>query len=409
MNIYFSHKFTNLQKKDIKLEFSKKITKDEKIFLKLLFFKIVSDSTFLEKAEIRFEEILSIPEFSSINNFTSFFKTLSEKYISFYVFSPNDKFSGSFGILSSFILHTDYCQLFFTEEFKNCFSLKKSFFSLLEIEKFIFMTDSFSFGFYNNIIKNAKDKNEVCLPLSSVKIYLNADNKYERFFDFEKHILKKAVMDINTFTDFSVAYEKIKESGKLTNKIVSINFLINKARQPYSPYDNTIYKMLELVKDKVSNPEEIYRLFLLYVAKRGYKYVHDNVNYVKDSFSQDLEKNLKRALMLNLASDNLKLYVNEFKRVKSPIVLFYTLTRKLNEIKRYYPKIEELLRTSKLKDIDSISYFKDNGSFNFSNEYIKIFVRYYSDKKSVIEIYLPENIIEKIESTPKVATYFQDK
>ena len=44
-----------------------------------------------------------------------------------------------------------------------------------------------------------------------------------------------------------------------------------------------------------------------------------------------------------------------------------------------------------------------------SNEYIKIFVRYYSDKKSVIEIYLPENIIEKIESTPKVTTYFQDK
>ena len=334
---------------------------------------------------------------------------MSEKYISFYVFSPNDKFSGSFGILSSFILHTDYCQLFFTEEFKNCFSLKKSFFSLLEIEKFIFMTDSFSFGFYNNIIKNAKDKNEVCLPLSTVKIYLNADNKYERFFDFEKHILKKAVMDINTFTDFSVTYEKIKESGKLTNKIVSVNFLINKARQPYSPYDNTIYKMLELVKDKVSNPEEIYRLFLLYVAKRGYKYVHDNVNYVKDSFSEDLEKNLKRALMLNLASDNLKLYVNEFKRVKSPIVLFYTLTRKLNEIKRYYPKIEELLRTSKLKDIDSISYFTDNGSFDFSNEYIKIFVRYYSDKKSVIEIYLPENIIEKIESTPKAATYFQDK
>ena len=397
MNIYFSHKFTNLQKKDIKLEFSKKITKDEKIFLKLLFFKIVSDSTFLEKAEIRFEEILSIPEFSSINNFTSFFKTLSEKYISFYVFSPNDKFSGSFGILSSFILHTDYCQL------------KKSFFSLLEIEKFIFMTDSFSFGFYNNIIKNAKDKNEVCLPLSSVKIYLNADNKYERFFDFEKHILKKAVMDINTFTDFSVTYEKIKESGKLTNKIVSVNFLINKARQPYSPYDNTIYKMLELVKEKVSNPEEIYRLFLLYVAKRGYKYVQDNVNYAKNSFSEDLEKNLKRALMLNLASDNLKLYINDFKRVKSPIVLFYTLTRKLNEIKRYYPKIEELLRTSKLKEINSISYFKDAGSFDFSNEDIKISVRYYSDKKSIIEIYLPENIIEKIESTPKAATYFQDK
>ena len=405
MDIYFSEKFTNL-KNTINLKFSKKITKNEKNFFKLLFFRIASDYSFLEKTEIRFEELLSILDFPSINDFTPFFNALIEKHI---FFSTDMQFSGSFGIISSFVLYSDYCHIFFTEEFKNCFSLKKNFFSLLEIEKFIFMTDSFSFGFYNNIIKNAENKNEVCLPLSSVKIYLNADNKYERFFDFEKHILKKAIMDINTFTDFSVKYEKIKESGKPTNKIVSINFFITKSRQPYSPYDNTIYKMLELIKEKISNPEEIYRLFILYVAKRGYKYVYDNINHVNSSFSEDFEKNLKKALMLNLASDNLKLYVSEFKTVKSPIVLFYTLTRKLNEIKRYYPKIEELLRTFKLKDIDSISYFKDNDSFDFSNEYIKIFVRYYSDKKSIIEIYLPGNVIEKMESTPKRIKYFNDK
>ena len=405
MNIYFSEEFTNLQT-NIKLEFSKKITKNEKIFLKLLFFRIISDSLFLKKAEIRFEEILSTLEFDSIDNLTTFFKTLSEKYI---LFSTDAQFSGSFGIISSFILHSDYCQIFFTEEFKSCFSLKKNFFSLLDIEKFIFMNDSFSFNFYNNIIKNLKNKNEVTLPVSLVKMYLNTDNKYERFFDFEKHILKKAISDINTFTDFSVEYEKIKESKKATNKIISINFFINKSRQSYKPYDNKIYKMLELIKEKISNPEEIYHLFVLYVTKRGYKYVYDNINHAKSSFSENFEKNLKRTLMLNLASDNLKLYVSEFKTVKSPIVLFYTLTRKLNEIKRYYPKIEELLRTFKLKDIDSISYFKDNDSFDFSNEYIKIFVRYYSDKKSIIEIYLPGNVIEKMESTPKRIQYFNDK
>ena len=394
MNIYFSQKFTNFQKKDIKLEFSKKITKNEKIFLKLLFFKIVSDSYFLEKAEIRFEEILSIPEFSSINNFNPFFKALSEKYITFSVFSPDISFSGSFGILSSFILYSDYCQVFFTEEFKSCFSLKKSFFSLLEIEKFIFMTDSFSFGFYNNIIKNAEDKNEVSLPLSSVKLHLNADNKYERFFDFEKHILKKAIIDINTFTDFSIEYEKIKEHKKATNKITSISFYINKSKQSYKPFDNKIYKMLEPIKEKISNPEEIYHLFVLYVSKRGYKYVYDNINYAKNY--KDFEKNLKKALMLNLASNKLKLFVNVSKTVKSPIVLFYTLTRKLNKIKRHYPKIEELMYNFKLKNIDSISYFNDNDSFEFSNKYIRIFVKYYSSKKSIIEIYLPSNIIEKI-------------
>ena len=50
----------------------------------------------------------------------------------------------------------------------------------------------------------------------------------------------------------------------------------------------------------------------------------------------------------------------------------------------------------KLKNIDSISYFNDNDSFEFSNKYIRIFVKYYSSKKSIIEIYLPSNIIEKM-------------
>ena len=390
MDIYFSEKFTNL-KNTINLKFSKKITKNEKNFFKLLFFRIASDSSFLEKAEIRFEELLSILEFPSINNFTPFFNALMEKHI---FFSTDMQFSGSFGIISSFVLYSDYCHIFFTEEFKNCFSLKKNFFSLLEIEKFIFMNDSFSFSFYNSIIKNFKDKNEVTLPVSLVKTYLNANDKYERFFDFEKYILKKAILDINTFTDFSIEYEKIKEHKKATNKITSISFYINKSKQSYKPFDNKIYKMLEPIKEKISNPEEIYHLFVLYVSKRGYKYVYDNINYAKNS--KDFEKNLKKALMLNLASNKLKLFVNVSKTVKSPIVLFYTLTRKLNKIKRHYPKIEELMYNFKLKNIDSISYFNDNDSFNFSNKYIRIFVKYYSSKKSIIEIYLPSNIIEKI-------------
>ena len=390
MDIYFSEKFTNL-KNTINLKFSKKITKNEKNFFKLLFFRIASDSSFLEKAEIRFEELLSILEFPSINDFTPFFNALMEKHI---FFSTDMQFSGSFGIISSFTLYSDYCHIFFTEEFKNCFSLKKNFFSLLEIEKFIFMNDSFSFSFYNNIIKNFKDKNEITLPVSLVKTYLNANDKYERFFDFEKYILKKAILDINTFTDFSIEYEKIKEHKKATNKITSISFYINKSKQSYKPFDNKIYKMLEPIKEKISNPEEIYHLFVLYVSKRGYKYVYDNINYAKNS--KDFEKNLKKALMLNLASNKLKLFVNVSKTVKSPIVLFYTLTRKLNKIKRHYPKIEELMYNFKLKNIDSISYFNDNDSFNFSNKYIRIFVKYYSSKKSIIEIYLPSNIIEKI-------------
>ena len=76
-----------------------------------------------------------------------------------------------------------------------------------------------------------------------------------------------------------------------------------------------------------------------------------------------------------------------------------TLTRKINEIKRHYPEIESLLQDFELKNIHSISYFNDKDYFEFINGEIGIYVKYYSDKKSIIRIYLPENIIEKINSS----------
>ena len=66
-------------------KWEQKITKNEKIFLKLLFFKIISNSSFLDNAEIRLDEINATPEFSSITDYASFFKNLTEKRIFFTV------------------------------------------------------------------------------------------------------------------------------------------------------------------------------------------------------------------------------------------------------------------------------------------------------------------------------------
>ena len=395
--IYFSETYTNIGQKNIKLEFSKKITKNEKTFLKSIFFKIISDFSLLENMKISLEELGNNPELSSIDDYSLFTKNLSEKRIFFSVSSSSEKYEGSFGIISSFIFNTDSILLFFTEEFKSCFSNKKNFFSLLEIEKFIFMSESFSFSLYNNILKNFENSKEIILPISSLKMYLNSYNKYSRFFDFEKYILKKSVSDINIFTTFNISYKKIKEGTKLTNKITSITFSIEKSRHIDKSHDNAVYKMMELVKDRIKNPEKIYQLFLLYIAKRGYKYVYENIKYLKHTSSENFDKKLRKALLLDLASNSLKLYISINKSVDSSIVLFSILSRNINDIKRYFPKIEKLLQTSELKNINSISYFKDGNIFEFVNEDIEIYVEYYINKPSLIKIYLPDNIIKKLE------------
>ena len=395
--IYFSETYTNIGQKNIKLEFSKKITKNEKTFLKSIFFKIISDFSLLENMKISLEELGNNPELSSIDDYSLFTKNLSEKRIFFSVSSSSEKYEGSFGIISSFIFNTDSILLFFTEEFKSCFSNKKNFFSLLEIEKFIFMSESFSFSLYNNILKNFENSKEIILPISSLKMYLNSDNKYSRFFDFEKYILKKAVSDINIFTIFNISYKKVKEGTKLTNKITSITFFVEKSKHLNVSSDNTVYKMMELVKNRIQDPEKIYQLFLLYIAKRGYKYVYDNIKYLKNASSENFDKKLRKALLLDLASKSLKLYTGINKSVDSSIVLFSVLSRNINDIKRYFPKIEKLMQTSELKNINSISYFKDGNIFEFVNEDIEIYVEYYINKPSLIKIYLPDNIIKKLE------------
>ena len=112
--IYFSETYTNIGQKNIKLEFSKKITKNEKTFLKSIFFKIISDFSLLENMKISLEELGNNPELSSIDDYSLFTKNLSEKRIFFSVSSSSEKYEGSFGIISSFIFNTDSILLFFT-------------------------------------------------------------------------------------------------------------------------------------------------------------------------------------------------------------------------------------------------------------------------------------------------------
>ena len=266
----------------------------------------------------------------------------------------------------------------------------------MEIEKFIFMEDTFSFNLYNSIIKMSDNKKEFNLPLSSLKRYLNSDDKYKRFFDFEKHILKKAVFDINTFTDFNIEYKKIKSGTKASNKIVSINFKIRKSKQIPILYDDTIYKMIETIKDKIENHEKIYNLLLLYSIKRGHKYVYDNIEYLKNDSSENFERKLKRALLLDLATNKLKLYISINEFVKSPTKLYNILVQNINLIKTYYPKIDIPEYTTGLTNLRNVSFLEDQEIFELSNNEIELYIKYYSKKKSVIKIYLSNNIIKII-------------
>lgn len=135
---------------------------------------------------------------------------------------------------------------------------------------------------------------------------------------------------------------------------------------------------------------------LLYSIKRGHKYVYDNIEYLKNDSSENFERKLKRALLLDLATNKLKLYISINEFVKSPTKLYNILVQNINLIKTYYPKIDIPEYTTGLTNLRNVSFLEDQEIFELSNNEIELYIKYYSKKKSVIKIYLSNNIIKII-------------
>ncbi|WP_241694939.1 RepB family plasmid replication initiator protein [Enterococcus faecalis] len=73
------------------------------------------------------------------------------------------------------------------------------------------------------------------ISMQELRAMTNTEKELERFFDFEKRILKVAEREINQFTTLTMSYEKIKKG----RSIDSIVFHITKKWQA----DDTVYKL----------------------------------------------------------------------------------------------------------------------------------------------------------------------
>lgn len=98
--------------------------------------------------------------------------------------------------------------------------LKKQF-TLYSIDEFINLDNKYSKRMFQ-LLKQYESIGKRNFEISYLKKILKAD--YERFYDFEKHVLKKAKDDINKFTTLEIDYIKNKNG----RSIKSVEFTIKK-------------------------------------------------------------------------------------------------------------------------------------------------------------------------------------
>ena len=394
MDIYKPINKHFLENKKIKFLFSKPLNKKEKQFLKFLFIEYKLLEKFEETVilqEVELSEVLDVLKFSRFEQLKKFLDNLQVKKLEFSIFS-NDKvvLHGRFPILVSYNVVYSKIEFQFAREIQNA-RKNNTLFSLLRFDFLVFMGDEATYNFYTYLISDKNYNNDTVITLERLKEMFDTRDKYERFFDFEKQILKKAVETINIFSDIKVIYEKIKIGEHINNRVEKILFKIvdnNKIlKENNIELVQNINSIMDLIKNDIKDFHYTYELIKTYILKKNYDYVYKNVSFAKKHFKNNIEKQLKKVLLLDLA---------QFSKIN-----FRNESEILN-IKRKYSTpfflqldIANLMRQNYLEN--ELRIIVDDGYFNeilvLKNKQImekrfydfKIYIQYFQNTESIIK------------------------
>ena len=394
MDIYKPINKHFLENKKIKFLFSKPLNKKEKQFLKFLFIEYKLLEKFEETVilqEVELSEVLDVLKFSRFEQLKKFLDNLQVKKLEFSIFS-NDKvvLHGRFPILVSYNIVYSKIEFQFAREIQNA-RKNNTLFSLLQFDFLVFMGDEATYNFYIYLISDKNYNNDTVITLERLKEMFVTGDKYERFFDFEKQVLKKAIETINLFSDIKVTYEKIKVGEHVNNKVEKIRFKIvdnsktseEKSRQLVQ----NINSIMDLIKNDVKDFHSTYELIKKYILKRNYDYVYTNVLFTKKQFKNNVEKQLKKVLLLDLAQFSKTNFRKETE--------IFNIKRKYTTSFFLQLDVANLMRQNYLEN--ELRIIVDDGYFNeilvLKNKQImekrfydfKIYIQYFQNAESIIK------------------------
>lgn len=197
-----------MENKNIFIEFSKKLSKKERDFLKSV--DITSNSVTIHLETLyKIFEIKEEPKVLELEKLL--FKFFSKNIV---INDLNSNLKKRFNILNSYSLEKDYI----TFEFSSHILDEK-------IQKILNFKERYSYRFYQEILNN--EKNILNISMETLRDILEIQETYDRFYDIEKNLLKPIFKDLTTIGELNIKYEKDKIGEYKSAKILGIKIIKN--------------------------------------------------------------------------------------------------------------------------------------------------------------------------------------
>lgn len=195
-----------MENKDVFIEFSKKLSKKERDFLRYIDLNNSSINVHLETLYKIFE-VKENPKDVELEKLL--FKFFSKHIL---ITDNNFNLKKRFSILNSYSIENDCVFFHFSP-----YILDKKIHTILKFK------ERYSYRFYQKIL----NKNEKILNMSidELRDVLEIKETYERFYDIEKNILKPIFKDLNGVGELKVSYEKEKVGNYKSAKILGVQII----------------------------------------------------------------------------------------------------------------------------------------------------------------------------------------
>lgn len=192
--------------KNIFIEFSKKLSKKERDFLRSVDISSSSVTVHLETLYKIFE-VKEEPKIMELEKLL--FKFFSKNIT---VIDSNLNLKKRFNILNSYFFEKDYVSFEFSSHILD-----------EKIKKILKFKERYSYRFYQEILNS--EKNILNISMNNLRDILEIQETYDRFYDIEKNLLKPIFKDLTTIGELDIEYEKNKVGEYKSAKILGIKII----------------------------------------------------------------------------------------------------------------------------------------------------------------------------------------
>lgn len=230
----------------------------------------------------------------SFQNIEIALKGLMGKGIDINYLKGERRIFNTFNYVTSYTYNGEIFNIFIPLNILNCFK-KNTLEYKISLRTFFYLRKKAVINFFNLLIKDIEQNRDIEVSLEELRdIFEISKESYDRFFDFEKNILKPLVEKVNNYSNFVIEYEKIKKGENKNNRVIGIRFKIHNIEIEKNKGETNY--LIQIIKNMITDYQEIWESINSSIQHYGFESTRRNILFLKENG-------------LEISDDDIKIYL----------------------------------------------------------------------------------------------------